>query len=296
MSVAPAMPNDPARREPRSSRRRNRLAAFSARRLLPCVAPLAAAVLLAACSGNGDMPALSAAGTTSSTSGSAFPDAGGTSTSADAPFDPFSTTPQSATGGRQVIESPTVADIMATGSLPEMALGRADAPVTIVQYQSLTCPHCRAFHRDTFPELKRTYIDTGKVRFIMREFPIGKQSGNATIALRCAPADKYFTLYGKFMEQQASWVSQEVRLDPIFAVAKQVGMTRAQFNSCLENQAMIEGLKWVKDRGRTLGIIGTPNFFVAGKLVKKTLTMSDIREMVDPLLAAAPSASASAAH
>ncbi len=65
------------------------------------------------------------------------------------------------------------------------------------------------------------------------------------------------------MEQQASWVSQEVRLDPIFAVAKQVGMTRPQFDACYKNQAMIEGLKWVKDRGRTLGIIGTPNFFVA---------------------------------
>ncbi len=94
---------------------------------------------------------------------------------------------------------------------------------------------------------------------------------------------KYFDLYGKFMAQQASWVSQEVRLDPIFAVAKQVGMTRAEFDACLKNQGMIDGLKWVKERGRKLGIIGTPNFFVQGKLVKSTLTMKDIREMVEPL-------------
>jgi protein-disulfide isomerase len=248
-----------------------------------------AALLLSACSGNNppNLPTLSAAGASATTAdtatGNAFPDAN-EAKSSNGPFDPFSTTPQSASGGRQVIESPTIADIMMTGTLPEMSLGRPDAPVTIIQYQSLTCPHCRAFHRETFPELKRTYIDTGKVRFIMREFPIGKQSGNATIALRCAPPDKYFTLYGKFMEQQSSWVSQEVRLDPIFAVAKQVGMTREQFDSCLKNQAMIDGLKWVKERGRTLGIIGTPNFFVQGKLVKKTLAMGDIREMVDPLL------------
>ena len=80
------------------------------------------------------------------------------------------------------------------------------------------------------------------------------------------------------MEQQASWVRQEVRLDPIFAVAAQVGMTRPQFDACLQNQAMIEGLKWVKDRGRKLGVIGTPNFFIEGKLVKKELTMEDIRD------------------
>lgn len=252
---------------------------------------LLAGLLLSACSGN---TSLSTAGTGVATpegaATGAFPESAG-ATSSDTPFSPFGSVPEPSEGSRKIIETPTVADVMMTGTLPEMSLGRPDAPVTIVQYASLTCPHCRAFHRETFPEFKRAYIDTGKVRFVMREFPIGKQSGNATIALRCAPPDKYFALYGKFMEQQSSWVSQEVRLEPIFAVAKQVGMTQAQFDSCLKNQAMIDGLKWVKDRGRTLGIIGTPNFFVQGKLVKKTLTMSDIRELVDPLLSAPRAAS-----
>src|SRR4029079_12224971 len=128
----------------------------------------------------------------------------------------------------------------------------------------------------------------------MSEFPIGKTSGAATVALRCASPDKYLTLYGKFMEQQSAWVSQEVRLDPVFKVAAQVGMTRQQFDACRENQAMIDGLKWVKDRGRKLGVMGTPNFFIAGKLVKKELTMDDIRAMVDPLLAGPATASAGA--
>ncbi len=244
-------------------------------------------MLLSACSSN---TSLSTAATApdGAASGGAFPTG---TTSRDTPFNAFGSIPDPSEGARKIIENPTAADVMLAGPLPEMTLGRADAPVTMIQYASLTCPHCRAFHRDTFPELKRTYIDTGKVRFIMREFPIGKQSGNATIALRCAPPDKYFTLYGKFMEQQPAWVSQEVRLEPIFAVATQVGMTRAQFESCLENQAMIDGLKWVKERGRTLGVIGTPNFFVQGKLVKKTLTMSDIRDLVEPLLSAPRAAS-----
>src|SRR5262249_50945974 len=146
---------------------------------------------------------------------------------------------------REVLVNPGAAEIMAPGELPEMALGRSDAPVTIVQYASMTCPYCRKFQLETFPLLKKEYIDTGKVRYILREFPIGKQSGLATIALRCAPAEKYFVLYDKLMREQATWVSQEARPDPIFRVAAQVGMTRAQFDSCRENRGMIAALNAV---------------------------------------------------
>jgi protein-disulfide isomerase len=211
-------------------------------------------------------------------------------------FNPYAEQPATPAGGREVIENPTVEDVMLTGALPDMSFGRADAPVTIIQHASPSCPHCRNFHLTTYPQFKKAYIDTGKVRYILREFPIGKTSGVASIALRCAKPEKYLILYGKFMEQQASWVSQEVQLDPIFKVAAQVGMTRQQFDACRENHAMVDGLKWVKDRGRKLGVIGTPNFFVGGKLVKKELSMEDIRAMVDPLIAGRATASAGAPH
>jgi protein-disulfide isomerase len=202
-------------------------------------------------------------------------------------FNPFSDQQPASIGRREVIQNPSLEEILRSSDLPEMALGRKDAPVTIVEYASLTCPFCRKFHVEVFPTLKSEYIDTGKVRFILRaEFPIGKQSGLATIALRCAPPDKYFALYDKFMTQQPSWVSQEVRPDPIFKVAAQVGMTRAQFDSCRENRGMIAALNGIKERGRTLGIIGTPNFFIDGKLVKTVIGMKEIREIVDPILAA----------
>jgi protein-disulfide isomerase len=210
--------------------------------------------------------------------GEATPDA--------AAFNPFYEGPTTSLGKREVIENPSFAEVMKAGELPEMALGRADAPVTIVQYASMTCPYCRKFQIETFPVLKKEYIDTGKVRYVLRaEFPIGKQSGLATVALRCVPPAKYFALYDKLMREQASWVSQEVRPDPIIKVAAQVGMTRAQFDSCRENRAMIAQLNWIKERGRTLGVIGTPNFFVQGKLVKSVLGIDDIRAMVDPILA-----------
>jgi len=249
---------------------------------------------VAGCSGEG-LPSLGLPTSEAAAPASTASLPGGTT--ADTPgYNPFSEAPPAAVGRREVIANPSLGEVLKAGELPEMALGRADAPVTIVQYASMTCPYCRQFHRDTFPVLKREYIDTGKVRYILREFPIGKTSGAASVALRCAKPEKYLTLFGKFMEQQASWVSQEVHLDPIFKVAAQVGMTRQQFDACRENQAMIDGLKWVKDRGRKLGVIGTPNFFVEGKLVKKELSMEDIRAMVDPLIAGRATASAGAPH
>ena len=186
---------------------------------------------------------------------------------------------------RQIIEKPSISEVMQPGPLPEMALGRADAPVTIIKYASLTCPYCRKFQVETFPVLKREYIDTGKVRFIIREFPIGFQSGAATIALRCAPAKQYFRLYDKFMRQQSKWVSQAVRREPIYQVASQVGLSRRKFDACFADKTLSANLNQIKERGRTLGVIGTPNYFVNGRLIKRRLTMRDIHKLVSEGLA-----------
>jgi protein-disulfide isomerase len=241
---------------------------------------LCALAMLSACTG--DVPNLS------DTTG-ALPTAGET-IPAKVGFNPFSSDPETATGGRDVITNPTLADVMLTGELPEMSFGRADAPVTLIKYASLTCPYCRKFMTETYPTFKREYVDTGKVRFIIREFPIGKASGTATVALRCAPTDKYLALYEKFLTQQAAWVSQEVRIDAIGKVASQVGITGEQLDRCLKNQALVSQLNWVKERGRKLGVIGTPNFFLNGRLIKSVVGMSEIRTMVDPLLVGKTSA------
>ncbi|HRK19045.1 MAG TPA: DsbA family protein [Hyphomicrobiaceae bacterium] len=195
-------------------------------------------------------------------------------------FNPFSEVSETSQGGREVIANPTLADVMLAGPLGEMSWGRADAPVTIIKYASLTCPYCRKFHLETWPQLKKEFVDTGQVRFIIREFPIGKSSGTATVALRCAPADKYMDLYGKFLSQQSIWVAQDVKVAEIGKVAAQVGITGGQFQACLENRDMIGKLNWVKERGRKLGVIGTPNFFVNGRLVKSIIGMPEIRAYV----------------
>ncbi|MGD9803787.1 MAG: DsbA family protein [Hyphomicrobiaceae bacterium] len=209
----------------------------------------------------------------------------GSAAAPKATFNPFAPEETTSTPLREVIANPSLDDVLKQGPLPEFSLGRADAPIVMVKYMSLTCPHCRRFMAETFPTFRREYIDSGKVRLIIREFPIGKTSGNATIALRCAPMDKYLALYRKFLEQQSAWVSQEVRPEAIMKVASQVGVTRAQYDACVKNQPMIDGLKWVKERGRDLGVIGTPNFFIGNRLYKSVLTMPEIRAILDPMLA-----------
>ncbi|MEC9367295.1 MAG: DsbA family protein, partial [Pseudomonadota bacterium] len=168
-----------------------------------------------------------------------------------------------------------LAELMKEGPLGDKFQGRADAPVTIIEYASLTCPYCNQFHKNTYPKLKKAYIDTGKVRYIVREFPIGRTAAAAAVVTRCAPEKDYFTLFEKYLVQREVWISQEVRPDAIYKVAAQTGMPRDKFDSCLANQTIIDGLVWVKERGRQFGVVGTPTFFINGKKARGVLTFEE---------------------
>jgi protein-disulfide isomerase len=184
---------------------------------------------------------------------------------------------------------PPETQLMAAGPLGERALGKADAPVTVIEYVSLTCPHCANFQKNLFPRIKQEFIDTGKIRFIVREFPIGHTSGNAAVINRCAPEDKYFFLLNQFLTRQPEWVSLEVRPDAIYGVAKSSGMTRETFDKCLSNQTIIDGLTEVKQRGRQFGVIGTPTFFINGRKAQGEVTYDEIKAMIEQAPAPAPS-------
>lgn len=182
---------------------------------------------------------------------------------------------------------PPQAELMAPGPLGERVLGKATAPVTVIEYVSLTCPHCANFEKTLFQRLKKEFIDTGKVRYIVREFPIGRTAGTAAIANRCAPEDKYFFLLNQFLTRQGEWVSQEVRPDAIYAVAKASGMSRETFDKCLSNQVIIDGLTEVKQRGRQFGVIGTPTFFINGRKAQGEVTFEEIKAMIEQAPASA---------
>jgi len=177
---------------------------------------------------------------------------------------------------------PLKEQMLEPGPLGEREYGSRNAPVTIIEYASLTCPHCRNYHRNVFPKVKRQYIDTGKVRYIIREFPIGRSAGNAAIATRCVPENKYLGLTEAYLSRQGQWVSQDVRLDKIYAVAKSSGLSRAEFDKCLANQSIIDGIKEVKQRGRKYGVIGTPTLFINGQKAQGAVSFDQIKAMIDP--------------
>lgn len=180
------------------------------------------------------------------------------------------------------LDVPSKEELMTDGPLGERALGRPGAPVTVIEYASLTCPHCRDYHAKVFPRIKREYIDTGKVRYIIREFPIGRTAGAAAIITRCAPEPKYLSVMESFLARQPEWVSQEVRPDALYGVAKSSGMTRETFDKCLSNQTIIDGLTEVKQRGRQFGVIGTPTFFINGRKAQGAVTYEEIKALIAP--------------
>ena len=188
--------------------------------------------------------------------------------------------PRATAGPLNADGTPVLAELMKPGPLGEKSLGNPNAPVTIIEYASLTCPFCRKFHVNVYPRVKKELIDTGKVRWIVREFPIGRSAGTAAIINRRAPDKDYFVLFDKFLTQQKVWVSQEVRTDAIYKVASQTGMTRQAFDACLANKEIEEGLRTVKQRGRELGVTGTPTFFVNGKKSRGDLTYDELVAMI----------------
>ena len=177
-----------------------------------------------------------------------------------------------------------MADLLVPGPLGDQIQGQADAPVTIVEYASMTCPHCSHFHETTYPELKKKYIDTGKVRFIFREFPLDQLAAGAAMLARCAGKDKYFPLIDAFFSQQKEWVVQKP-LQPMLAIAKQAGFTEQSFNKCLANQQILDGLKETQNRAaQKFNVNSTPTFFINGKIFRGALTPEELDKQVAPYL------------
>jgi protein-disulfide isomerase len=179
------------------------------------------------------------------------------------------------------------AELMAPDALPEMSMGDAKAPVTVIEYASMTCSHCAHFQENTFPEIKKRYIDTGKVRYIFREFPLDTLAAAAFMLARCAgekDSSKYFAMVDTMFRQQATW-AVEKPLPPLMAIAKQAGFTEKTFDACLANQKLLEGIEKVRQRAvDKFKVQSTPSFFINGTLATGALSVDEMAKLIDPLL------------
>ena len=181
-------------------------------------------------------------------------------------------------------QSATAAELLVPPPLGDRVLGKDDAPVTIVEYASMTCPHCAHFHETTYPELKKRYIDTGKVRFIFREFPLDPLAAGASMLARCAEKDKFFPLIETLFHMQRTW-AVEKPIPKLLALAKQAGMSEQTFNACLSDQKMLDDMQAEQKRATDkFGVSSTPTLFVNGKKVIGGVAIEDLAKLIDPLL------------
>ncbi len=172
-------------------------------------------------------------------------------------------------------------ELLKAGPLKEMILGSEDAPVTIVEYASMTCGHCANFHKTTYPHLKENYIDTGKVRFIFREFPLDPVASAAFMLARCAPEEKYFDIIDTLFDQQRAWAFTEDPYNSLLGFAKQMGFTQESFDACLTNQSIYDGINQVRDRAsKEFEVNATPTFFINGTKESGALSIEQLDEAV----------------
>ena len=189
--------------------------------------------------------------------------------------------------GQALADTVAAAELMKPDALPEMVMGDDKAPVTVIEYASMTCPHCAHFQEVTFPELKKRYIDTGKVRYIFREFPLDSLAAAAFMLARCSGQDdktKYFAMIDTMFRQQQQW-AVEKPIPPLLAIAKQAGFTEKSFDACLSNQKVLDGIESIRQRAvNQFKVESTPTFFINGTKFPGALSIEDMAKAIDPYL------------
>ncbi len=180
-----------------------------------------------------------------------------------------------------------VSELMAKGELDDITVGNKDAKVTIVEYASMSCPHCARFHNTVLPDLKKRYIDTGKVLLVLREFPLNDIAVAVSMLTRCAgDNDKTAALIGVYFEHQEKWLIRGNAEPKLFELARQAGFTRESFDKCLSDEALYTKLVKQRDHAsKAFGVSQTPSFFINGKALDGNIMSVDtFAEAIEPLL------------
>ena len=171
--------------------------------------------------------------------------------------------------------------------LRDMAIGKADAPIEMIEYASMTCGHCAQFHNLTLPKIKRDYIDKGKLRYVFREFPLDAWAAASSVLARCVGRDqpkRFFAFLDLLFQRQAKWALAENRMAALEQLARQAGMSKQNFAQCFENEALLKGIQANRRRGEADGVNATPSFLINGTLVEGNRPYAELKRFIDEAL------------
>jgi protein-disulfide isomerase len=178
-------------------------------------------------------------------------------------------------------------DVAKPVSLPDMALGPKDAAVTVTEFASMTCPHCAAFTKDVFPKIKEAFIDTNKIRFVFREFPLDIKAAAGSMLSRCIAKDdsaKYFAVTELLFKTQEDWVMKDTAA-ALTRIGKQAGLSQKEVEDCLKDQALLDKIaadqKYAND---VLKVNSTPTFFINGDKLTGETSFEEFSKKITPLL------------
>ena len=169
--------------------------------------------------------------------------------------------------------------------LPDMILGDPDAPIEIIEYSSMTCPHCAAFHVQTLPTLKERYLDTGKAKLVFREFPLDRVALTASAVARCAGEDRFFSFIDVLFRTQAQWRDAAEPTDEIKKIVRMGGLDPAMVDACLEDQSVIDGILAIRLQGdQDHNIQSTPTFIINGDSHPGQMSVEEFEAVLEPYL------------
>jgi protein-disulfide isomerase len=181
----------------------------------------------------------------------------------------------------------SASDVAKPQSLPDMALGPATAPVTITEYASMTCGHCANFNETIFPKIKSEYIDSGKIRWVFREFPLDIKAAAGSMLARCIAkedAGKYFAVIDMLFKQQTDWVTKNTT-ETLTRIGKQAGLSQQAVEACLKDQALLDKIAAdQKFASEILKVNSTPTFFINGELVNGATSFEEFDKRIKALL------------
>lgn len=170
--------------------------------------------------------------------------------------------------------------------LADMAIGSEKAPLTVVEYASMTCPHCAEFHIKVLPEVKREYIDTGKLRLVLRDFPLDGLALRASMLARCGGSERYFAFVDVLLTQQHAWSRAQDPVKALAQIARMGGVSDEAFQACMTNKELENYVVQSRyDAQKEHQVSGTPSFVVNGKTYSGIESVQAFKEMIDPLLA-----------